>query len=221
MRPLYAQMNIWNTLTDLCIRYLSADYERRIFNVSQCAWNEGAEENIVTILANSATNTGESTPTSSSSSHSSDSSGGSSLSTGAIVGIAIGAVAAVILIAVAAFFFLRRRKQDAASEPEQSILQSPAPQSISEFDSKQADGNVFAIPPIMHGELSGNDTQIYQLHADSGRHEIYELPGRGIPQPVELSERDAESPAASAMSLVSPDVSFPSRDISRSSTQRL
>ncbi|KAF4763086.1 hypothetical protein N7455_009674 [Penicillium solitum] len=188
---------------------------------SQCTWNEGAEENIVTILANSATNTDESTPTSSSSSDSSESSGGSSLSTGAIIGIAIGAVAAVVLIAVAAFFFLRRRKQDAASEPEQSILQSPAPQSISEFDSKQADGNVFAMPPIMHGELSGNDTQIYQLHADSGSHEIYELPGRGIPQPAELSERDAESPGASEMSLVSPDASLPSPDVSRSSTQRL
>ncbi|CAI7580143.1 unnamed protein product [Penicillium crustosum] len=201
--------------------YLSADYERRIFNVSQCTWNEGAEENIVTILASSATNTSQSTPTSSSSSDSGDSSGGSSLSTGAIVGIAIGAVTAVVLIALAAFFFFRHQKQDAASEPERSILQSPAPQSISEFGSKQADGNVFVIPPIMHGELSGNDTQIYQLHADSGRHEIYELPGRGIPQPAELSERDAESPAASAMSLVSPDVSFPSRDASLPSPDRL
>ena len=29
--------------------YLSADYERNIFNVSACTWQEGAEPNIVTI----------------------------------------------------------------------------------------------------------------------------------------------------------------------------
>lgn len=137
---------------------------------------------------------------------------------------------AVALIALAAFFFLRRRKQDTGNEVEPSILLSPASQSASVLGSKHADGNVFAIPPIEHGELSGTDTQIYQLHADSGggairgRPDIYELPGMGIPQPAELSERDTESPAASEISLVSP-VSLPSPgvspDVSRSSTQRL
>ncbi|KAK4860998.1 hypothetical protein LT330_004729 [Penicillium expansum] len=181
--------------------YLSADYERRVFNVSQCTWNEGAEESIVTILASSATTTSESTksPTSSSSSDSDTSSSGSSLSTGAIVGIVIGAVAAITLIALGVFFFLRRRKQDPGNEPEQSILQFPASQSVSDLEFKHADENAFAIAPIMHGELSGNDTQIHQLHANSGLRPI--------------RDRDTESPAASAMSLVSPDVSFPSPDV--------
>ncbi|CAI7632583.1 unnamed protein product [Penicillium glandicola] len=164
-----------------------------------------------------------------SSNDSNDSSGGSSLSTGAIVGIAIDTVAAVALIALAVFFFLRRRKEDDGNEPEQSILPLSASQSASELASKHADENVFAIPLIENGELSSNDTQIYQLDADPamdairGRPAVYELPGMGIPQPAELSERDTESPAASAMSLVSPGVSFPfpSPDVSRTSTQRL
>ncbi|KAJ5356781.1 Peptidase aspartic catalytic [Penicillium concentricum] len=215
--------------------YLTADYERRVFNVSQCTWDEGAEENIVTISARSDTNTNEASSPGSKipkppSSDNADDSDDSSLGAGVIAGIVIGAVVGVALIALAVFFFLRRRKQDPSNEGEQSILPSPGAHSVSEFDSKQADGNLFAIPPTEHGELSGNDTQIYQLHADSGmsairgRPEIYELPGMGIPQPAELSERDTESPAASAISLASP-MSFPSPsispDVSRTSTQRL
>jgi hypothetical protein len=39
--------------------YLSADYERQVFNVSACVWNEGAVENIITITSNdSSTATG-------------------------------------------------------------------------------------------------------------------------------------------------------------------
>jgi hypothetical protein len=121
-----------------------ANYESRVFNVSQCIWDEGVEENIVTIYASSGTNTDESSsprnksPMSSSSHDSND----SSLSTSAIAGIAIGAVVAVALIALAIFFFLHRRKQNAGNEVEPSNLLSSASQSVSVLGSKDAEGNV-------------------------------------------------------------------------------
>ena len=40
-------------LTD-SFRYLTADYERGVFNVSQCAWIEGAKEHVVTITSKDA-----------------------------------------------------------------------------------------------------------------------------------------------------------------------
>jgi hypothetical protein len=39
------------TTTDIISRYLTADYERRIFKVSQCTWVAGADENVVTITS--------------------------------------------------------------------------------------------------------------------------------------------------------------------------
>ncbi|KAI0426730.1 aspartic peptidase domain-containing protein [Xylaria sp. FL1042] len=89
--------------------YLTADYERRVFNVSACSWVEGAEENIVTIPSKDSGTDG-----------SSSSSGNSHLSGGAIAGIVIGAVIAAILIAAAIIYLIRRqrkKKSFAAQEP--------------------------------------------------------------------------------------------------------
>ncbi|KAK0644109.1 aspartic peptidase domain-containing protein [Cercophora newfieldiana] len=81
--------------------YLSVDYERKVFNVSACVWNQGAEENIVAI-------TSKDSP---------DSVGGSSsskkkLSGGTIAGIVVGAVLGALLLAAAiAIFILRKRRK--------------------------------------------------------------------------------------------------------------
>ncbi|KAL2827131.1 aspartic peptidase domain-containing protein [Aspergillus cavernicola] len=152
--------------------YLTADYERRVFNVSQCIWDEGAEEAIVTISSQDATSdTDPDEPSSSGNDNStpSPSSHDSSLSTSAIVGIVIGAVAAIVLIALTAlFFFLRRRRnQDGGNKPEPSVINLPESHSFSEPSSKDEDGSVFTAPPIPYGELSASDTQIYQLHSES------------------------------------------------------
>ncbi|KAI0864070.1 aspartic peptidase domain-containing protein [Xylaria cubensis] len=68
--------------------YLSVDYERRTFNVSACTWDEGAEENIVTIFSKDHQNdTGSSSPQGSGQSR------GHRLNAGEIAGIIIGAIA--------------------------------------------------------------------------------------------------------------------------------
>ncbi|KAJ5670406.1 uncharacterized protein N7477_005769 [Penicillium maclennaniae] len=108
--------------------YLSADYERGVFNVSACAWDENAQENIVTITSKDSD--------SSACSGNGCSSGGSSsndsspLSQGAVAGIAIAALVGVAILAAVLFFFIRRQRQKAAykatpPEPDVSVLSGP------------------------------------------------------------------------------------------------
>ncbi len=100
--------------------YLSADYERSIFNVSACVWNEGAEQNIVTV-ASADGSTGQDTSGSASSAH---------LSSGAIAGIVVGCALGAALIVAILFLIIRRRNlviTYAAHEPEpdEAVMSGP------------------------------------------------------------------------------------------------
>lgn len=84
--------------------------------MSACAWDENAEEDIVTITSkdsDSSTCSGNTCTSSASSSNSSDNS--SSLSRGAVAGIAIAALVGVAILAVVLFFFIRRQHQKTAN----------------------------------------------------------------------------------------------------------
>jgi hypothetical protein len=108
--------------------YLSADYERKVFNVSACVWNEGAEENIVTIASKDSTpgDGGSGNSTSSNRAH---------LGAGAIAGIVVGCVVIGLLAASAlAIFILRKRRKwmkagygvtASKAEPNESVLEGP------------------------------------------------------------------------------------------------
>ena len=93
-----------------------------MFNVSACAWNEGAAENIVTVASkDSAT---------SSLDGDSGASNLSSLSRGAVAGIAIGAVVGFLLLVAVIFFLIRRQRQKSAykatpPETDFSVLSGP------------------------------------------------------------------------------------------------
>ncbi|KAI8934836.1 hypothetical protein NX059_008516 [Plenodomus lindquistii] len=81
--------------------YLTVDYERGNFSLSQATWPDPLPAaNIITITS---PNSNQSNPLSSSS---------SGLSTGAIVGIAIGAASLVLLALLAVFLFRRRRRNN-------------------------------------------------------------------------------------------------------------
>lgn len=84
-------------------RYLSADYERNVFNVSACLWNEGAEESLVTIASmDSGQGTGND-PTSPKN---------EGLSGGALAGVIAGAViGGMLLLVVAGIIILRKRRK--------------------------------------------------------------------------------------------------------------
>lgn len=103
--------------TDFYDSYLSADYERGVFNVSACSWVAGAEENIVTIPSKDSCDAGDGCPPGSGGKG--DNNGG--LNGGAIAGIVIGAVVAAIIICAVILYMIRRQRKKkvyAAQEPE-------------------------------------------------------------------------------------------------------
>jgi len=88
--------------------YLSVDWERAQFNVSQCIWPDNFRKDIVTIP--SIDTTSQHTPS-------------STLSRGAIAGIVIGTLGAIaILLAIFFFFFRRRRRHRLAESKRQQDL---------------------------------------------------------------------------------------------------
>ena len=131
--PLKPGRKVNKALTPLFVHhsYLSADYERKVFNVSACVWNEGADENIVAITSKDdpdGNNIGD--PDSGSSS-----SGG--LSGGQIAGIVVGCVIAFLLAAGAlTLCILRKRRKwlkegfsktvpTVPPEPDMAVLTGP------------------------------------------------------------------------------------------------
>ncbi|KAK4965531.1 hypothetical protein LTR42_012287 [Elasticomyces elasticus] len=90
--------------------YLTVDWEAQRFNVSQVAWDQGVQENLVAIPPF----TGASTSTSPDSSGMSHTSGG--LSGGAIGGIVAGIVAILVLLALLLFIFFHRRSKAAKAK---------------------------------------------------------------------------------------------------------
>lgn len=84
--------------------YLFVNWERQTFNVSQCAWEEGMQENIVAVPP------GNGTATDNEQSSGGDTSGSGGIGSGAIIGIAVAAVAVIVIGIVTAVFVIRRRK---------------------------------------------------------------------------------------------------------------
>ncbi|KAI1175056.1 acid protease [Nemania sp. FL0916] len=163
--------------------YLTADYERLVFNVSACQWVAGAEENIITI------------PSKESGSGSGSNSGkGSSLNGGAIAGIVVGAVVAALLIIAAIIFFIRRQRKKrayAAQDPvtDMAVITGPvhnhrsqrsgkyfSPETVgtstdaaNSEDNRGTNGSSNIGDSVAGGssqqELDGEDTQIEQVGA--------------------------------------------------------
>ncbi|KAI1773345.1 acid protease [Hypoxylon cercidicola] len=185
--------------------YLTADYERHTFNVSACTWNEGAQENIVTIPSIDSDSGG--------SSSTAPGGGGSSLGGGAIAGIVIGVIAFVIIVGAIIFLVIRRQRKKASymrsePEPDVAVLNGPlhnasgtpgppkfySPETvggstgISNTDSNGGSvvGHYSEVLDGRDAELDGNTQQIYQLHGESlpqpdGEAPTYhELPGTEI-----------------------------------------
>lgn len=128
--------------------YITVDYERRKFSISQAAFPENAGSRISPILSINATTTTTSTPSPSPSSS-------SKLSSGATAGIAIGIVVLCVLILLGAFLFWRRRRHP--ETPDKPA--SPGSQQELE-DSKHPHGNA--------GELQGDVKPDTELPGEEG-----------------------------------------------------
>lgn len=155
--------------------YLSADYERGVFNVSACSWNEDTEENIVTIISKDTDSSGCSGGECSSSDGSSGAASG--LSRGAVAGIAVAAVVGLVLLLAFVFFCIRRQRQKSAyransPEPDVSVLSGPIhnggppePSSCTEESLPQATP---WSPDALHGSSGVNTGQNNGSSGESG-----------------------------------------------------
>ncbi|KAK4443484.1 aspartic peptidase domain-containing protein [Podospora aff. communis PSN243] len=82
--------------------YLTVDYERKVFNVSSCIWNQGASQTIIPITSTNDPNATFGSPSSPS----------KKLSGGQLAGIIVGSVlGGLLLIAAIAIFLLRKRRK--------------------------------------------------------------------------------------------------------------
>ncbi|OBT45096.1 hypothetical protein VE00_05139 [Pseudogymnoascus sp. WSF 3629] len=143
--------------------YLTVDYERGNFSLSQCSWVEGAEENIVAIASKDSAVGNSDTPTGATATAGSPESSKSGLSTGAIAGISVAAVVVVVALAIGGFFFLKRQRE------KQAAIQMITSVDLQDDKAVMADSK-----SIQSHELSNfrevhelnHDTQIYQLDSD-------------------------------------------------------
>lgn len=195
-------------------RYLSADYERGVFNVSACAWDENAQENIVTITSKDSDSSACSGNGCSSGGTGSNDS--SPLSRGAVAGIAIAALVGVVILAAILFFFIRRQRQKTAykatpPEPDVSVLSGPVhnappsdpsdstvPQSrfwspdaifsgVSESNNGQSSGSGGNYEQSVDEnglELDGDGTQIQPIYHEIDGSEIQKTGQEPIMQPA-------------------------------------
>ncbi|KAH8654639.1 aspartic peptidase domain-containing protein [Tricladium varicosporioides] len=181
--------------------YLTVDYDRGNFSVSQCTWVQGAASKIGTILSPSYKNSSNGTTGSTTTSDSA-----SRTPVGGIVGGIVGA-GAVVLLGGLAYWFWRRKQQKKTSEPEE--IPSPDDVALGEFyqpdkipwtEQDEAD-SMYKKAMSMHshnvpdGELGVDGNEIHQLSADTRPTEVmdtdsrvrYELDGDmgfGVASPV-------------------------------------
>jgi len=110
--------------------YLTADYERRNFSVSQCNWDPSAQSKIVPILSSSTTSTTD--ETTSSPNHP------FKLSKGAIISIAVGGAGLLLVAGIIFYVFIVKRRQ---KRQNRSIRKGANLQGTEEYRKAELDGN--------------------------------------------------------------------------------
>ncbi|KAL8728619.1 MAG: hypothetical protein Q9166_005272 [cf. Caloplaca sp. 2 TL-2023] len=127
--------------------YVIADYERRNFSVSQCSWVDNAQQEIVPIPELTTR---------------SDSEISAGLSSGAMVGISIGSIAAVSTLAFALYLFIVRplgAKRSLRTEDKTASVEISAKLDVDErpqeIDGKAVRGRELDSKPYFGQELDG------------------------------------------------------------------
>jgi len=132
--------------------YLTVDYERRNFSVSQCSWDSSASEQVATIYPKDY----HPTPNNSTASpaESAGASSKASIPVSTIIGIVVGIVAVIILISAGMRFFLQHKRHRSGVER------------IDDDGRSEIDKNGLGKGDLNSlGELQ-SDLQLPQLHGD-------------------------------------------------------
>ena len=194
-------------------RYVTADYERGNFSVSQCSWVANSQQNIVAILPLS-----EVSPSNGTSETLGSTSSPSGVPVGAVAGAAVGGLAVLAAIGVLLWYFCikpRRRRAEAeaaaaaakASESENSASTQPPREDPAlhkaELDNSEAqlaaemedpvksqwvvetDGNILRPKNEMEGNFTPN------IHELDGKR-YYEMDGKRYIYPAEADGREVE-----------------------------
>ena len=183
-------------LTWCSCRYMTVDYERKSFSISQCTWNSGAQAHVLPITRPGASTTP-------------NQSGG--LSGGAIAGIVIGAIAALVILVLAGVVLWRRRQRSkqatTSDKPAGDHKHTPS----AELDSP------FTDPYGMLGKRGG-EGHPHSPELETTVHKGHELAGSGpqddvgpyftplaVPQehPIELPATERRSRMLSSLSSMS------------------
>lgn len=158
---------------------MTVDYDRGNFSVSQCAWQDGAPSQIESIVSSSyaATPSATSSPTSSAATSS------KTPSSGAIAGIAIGAVAVVAAAAGLAYYFfvLRRKRANAANAINEEQPTNPAALPQGSYYGQAYPSEVTSPAPKVWGDPIENYKIVRSPAQDSHEvpgSEIFQLPGQ-------------------------------------------
>ncbi|KAI0531890.1 aspartic peptidase domain-containing protein [Xylaria digitata] len=151
--------------------YLTADYERGVFNVSACSWVAGAEENVVVIPPKDSC---------SSINGCSSSSGNKSLSGGETAGIVIGVVLATILVIATIIYLIRRerKKKSYAAQgpaPDMAVITGP----VHNHHSSRRTGKYYSPDTVGTSTDAGysednRETYVGSNNGDSGEQELDE-----------------------------------------------
>jgi hypothetical protein len=162
--------------------YLSVDYERSTFNLSQAVFpSSSADTDIVAIFP-------QLEGTTPGSEGNNTVNGTSGLSTGAIAGIAVGAVVVLAIVAVGVLFLYRRKKATANNPHELdglAHLTNPAEVDGGSLKHEVGPGLVHEFPGDMDpkAELAAESQKPAEV--DGMGRAIYEMPGED-PKPVEM-----------------------------------
>jgi len=173
--------------------YLTADYERSKFTVSQVRWDPNANQQIIAIPSVNSSSNSTAPPTSNPSHH--------SLSTGAIVGAAIGAFIIVLLAIAGAFFTIKRRREKKKVSDEVAFPPDNKEGNVGGFGKAELDAQGTASPGV---EIGGTEAEKYEMiaaaqvaKAAAEPEPIFEMHGEGVAAhemdtPVEPADRPHE-----------------------------
>lgn len=161
-------------------RYVSADYERRKFSVSQCSWTPGVEQKIVAIP--SINNNGSDSNTTTTSSK--------KTSTGAIAGGVVGGIAGLALISTAGYFIFTKLIRAELDNDGERPPELESKSNAHEIGGQQHVGYEVEGKRLTGHELGGDYKPEYELGGD--RKPGHELDAG--PNAAEMSAREA--PAA-------------------------
>jgi hypothetical protein len=167
--------------------YLTVDYDRGNFSISQCTWIQGASENIVSILSPSYGNLTSNSTTAPLDTSNHDTPKNANTTEDAVIGTVIGVL--VIAVICAGIFYLIRRRKTARLEQAKAEADAMA---LTDLDDNNKDHKIFdpnsdaasTRPPTYKGAASIHSYYVVDGELPSEGREVFQLSAEEIPSEI-------------------------------------